>query len=71
MRYAHSVVDVDEVLREANVLYAEARLREAGMDPRYLAPEAFPTIQSEQVKCLARALVNHINTALREQAIGP
>lgn len=60
-------LSVDEVMDQANALYATAKLSKAGVDARYTAPECFPAIASDQVKALAHALVNCINVALREQ----
>lgn len=57
----------EEVLEWANILYADAKTKQCGFsqeDTKYWAPEQFPQIESEQVKCLAKSLVKFINREL-------
>lgn len=52
-------LNVQEILDRANELYAEAKIPENRL--RYMAPETRPAIQSDQVKCVLKALVEAIN----------
>lgn len=57
------LISTDEVIEKANVKYAQAKM-DMGVDLRYTAPEAMPRIQSDQVKAVAEALVEEVNTRL-------
>lgn len=39
-----------KILDTANIYYADLKFKAAGVDPSYIAPELFPTIQSNQIK---------------------
>lgn len=54
-------LDVEEIIHEADILYAEAKLVGSGVDVRYMAPEQLPRIVSDQVKAMGRAIINAIN----------
>ncbi len=57
------LISTDEVIEKANVKYAQAKM-DKGVDLRYMAPEAMPKIQSDQVKAIAEALVEEVNVRL-------
>lgn len=57
------LISTDEVIEKANVKYAQAKM-DKDVDLRYAAPEAMPRIQSDQVKAVAEALVEEVNTRL-------
>lgn len=52
-------LDFDTILKRAEELYAATKLSPETL--KYTAPELFPTIQSDQVKCVLRALVEALN----------
>jgi len=57
-------IDYDKIMERANTLYADAALTRMGVpkeDIAYMAPEQFPKIYSEQLKCFAKAIVEAIN----------
>lgn len=57
-------LNYDEIIKAADTYYAEAALKRMGIskeDTAYMAPEQLPRIQSEQLKCFARALIEAIN----------
>ena len=51
----------EEILNKANARYAAAWAKRNSADIRYRAPEQLPKIESEQVKCVLRALVEAVN----------
>ena len=55
-------LDYHSILKKANAEYGVKALQRQGRDPRYVAPEEVPEIQSEQVKCMLKALVEAINS---------
>lgn len=57
-------LNTEQILQEANAIYAVEKLTKAGYKKdhmSYLAPEMIPTIQSDQVKAMMQALINAIN----------
>jgi hypothetical protein len=52
-----------DILAIANAKYGIRSLRRQKRDPRYVAPEDIPRIESEQVKCMLEALVEAINNS--------
>jgi hypothetical protein len=60
-------LDYNKVEADANSLYGAAALKRAGLEPRYVAPETVPTIESQQVKCFFRALIDEINRQHEQQ----
>ena len=57
------LIDVNDVLERANKKYVRAKI-DKGMDLRYTAPEMMPSIQSDQAKAIAEALVEEVNFRL-------
>ena len=58
-----SQLKFDDILQRANTLYAVEKTKHLPKETiMYMAPELFPTIQSDQVKCIVRALVEAINS---------
>jgi hypothetical protein len=55
-------LDYYSILKKANAEYGVKALQRQRRDPRYVAPEDVPQIQSEQVKCVLEALVEAINS---------
>lgn len=55
-------LNYDKLLNKANILYGIAAIKRQCRDPFYVAPEEFPEIASEQVKCFFRALVEELNS---------
>ena len=51
------------VMQKANAIYGMIKCKKAGMDPAYMAPEQFPTMQSDSIKAVVEALVDCINEA--------
>jgi len=63
------MIDYDRLLDRADAIYAELKLKKAGYTREqimYMAPEQFPRIGSDQIKALARALVDEISEQLGE-----
>ncbi len=56
----------ERVLERTNYEYARLKAQRGLFDPMYCAPEAFPKIESDQVKALAKILVDEINEALEQ-----
>jgi hypothetical protein len=54
-------LNYEEILDKANARYATAWSKRSGIDISYMAPEQLPKIESEQVKCVLRALVEASN----------
>ncbi len=57
-------LDFNTVMAKANAYYAEAKLRQSGVsvsDAVYIAPEELPSIGSDQVKAVLKALIEEIN----------
>lgn len=54
-------LDYDSILQRADILYGAAKTSHIPQeDLAYWAPERFPKIQSEQVKCMLEALIEAI-----------
>lgn len=55
-------LDYQTILTRANQLYAEAKTKHIDPDTlKYWAPEMFPTIESDQVKSILKALIEELN----------
>ena len=55
-------IDYDKVLEKANELYVIEKTKHVNPESMaYWAPEMFPKIESNQVKCMLRALVDELN----------
>lgn len=56
-------LNFEHIMQRANTLYAVEKTKHLPKETiMYMAPELFPTIQSDQVKCIVRALVEAINS---------
>lgn len=56
-------LNFDAILKRANTLYAVEKTKHLPKERiMELAPEQLPTIQSDQVKCIVRALVEALNS---------
>lgn len=52
-----------EILERANMLYAAEKTKHIPeSDLRYWPPERFPKIESNQVKCMLKAIIEAINS---------
>ncbi len=62
-------LNFDDIWKQANTLYANEKLDKANVSKSsrpYMAPELIPVIASDQVKMMAKALVDAINETISE-----